>query len=350
VLASVFAWAQQQGPLEAPVQTTTKPKAAQSAPPAKTTTRPKDPAADVPFKPEERGGDASGEDTPVFRSEVRLVRMLATVRDAQGGIAGNLARSDFRITDNGVAQEIALFEATTAQPLSVALLIDCSRSTQREHRTELDAVRTFAHALLRGGNEGDTAALYSFNSDVTLEARWTRAFDQIDRALGRLRSESATALYDAVRFASEDLAGRPGRHVAIIVSDGGDTFSHNSFQQALEAAHAADAIIFSVIVVPVEAAAGRNTGGENALITLSNSTGGRAFFPATNAELDTAFDAILRALRTQYLLAFYPRDVKPTQERFHEVRLTVNRPGYSADCRRGYFEPAPAHGFKPVGH
>jgi Ca-activated chloride channel family protein len=241
-----------------------------------------------------------------------------------------------------------VFEATTERPLSVALLIDCSRSTQREHRTELDSVRTFVRSLFQAGNQGDAATLYSFNADVTLEASWTRSAERIERSLNRLHSEGATALYDAISFGAQDLKARDGRHVAVIISDGGNTFGKTTYLQALEAAHAADAILYSVVIVPVEEEPGRNTGGEHALTSLSNSTGGRVFFPGTTKDLDGAFAEILRDLRTQYLIGYYPHGLSVTHERFHEVSLSLRRPGYTVSTRRGYFEPSPSRGFRAV--
>ncbi len=344
----------QQGPLEPGTQSVAKPKKpaqTQSAPAAstgQTPAKPKAPAAKVPFKPESATDGQGQDDTPVFRSDVRLVHMLATVRDSHGALAGNLSRDDFQISDNGVAQEVAVFEPTTERPLSVALLIDCSGSTQREHRTELDSARTFIRSLFQQGNANDAATLYSFNADVTLEASWTRSAERMERALNRLHSEGATALYDAIAFASQDLKSREGRHVEVIVSDGGNTFGKTTYVQALEAAHAADAIVYSVIIVPVAEEPGRNTGGEHALTSLSTSTGGRIFFPSTTKDLDQSFAEILRDLRTQYLIGYYPRGVPAARERFHEVKLSLRRPDYSVSTRSGYFEPSPSRGFRPV--
>jgi len=162
-------------------------------------------------------------------------------------------------------------------------------------------------SLFGGGNAADAAALYSFNADITLEAGWTHSAERIERALGRLHSDGATALYDAITLSAHDLTGRGGRHVVIVVTDGGDTFSKANYQQALEAAHGADAILYAVVIVPVAEDPGRNTGGEHALVAMAGSTGGRAFLPGTQQELDDAFGEILRDLRTQYLLAYYPR-------------------------------------------
>jgi Ca-activated chloride channel family protein len=302
------------------------------------------------LKPQADAQNQTETETPVFRSDVRLVRMLATVRDHAGALAGGLKREEFQITDSGVPQELAVFEATTEQPLSVAILIDCSASTYRVKRTELDSVRAFARSLFAGGNAADAAALYSFNAVITLEAGWTRSAERIERALGRLHSDGATALYDAITLSAHDLAGRGGRHVVIVVTDGGDTFSKANYQQALEAAHLADAILYAVVIVPVVEDPGRNTGGEHALVAMAGSTGGRAFLPGTQKELDDAFGEILRDLRTQYLLAYYPRGVAATRDRFHEVQLALTRPGFAVTSRRGYFEPAPGKGFKVTPH
>ena len=342
----------QQGPLEPPTQSVSKPKkpaqTAPTAPGAQSSAKSAASTSKMPLKPEAEVQATGQDETPVFRSDVRLVHMLATVRDGQGALAGNLSRDEFQISDNGVAQEVAVFEPTTERPLSVALLIDCSGSTKREHRTELDSSHTFVRSLFQQGNTSDAATLYSFNADVTLEAPWTRSAERIERALNRLQSEGATALYDAIAFGSQDLKSRNGRHVMVIVSDGGNTFGKTNYLQALEAAHAADAIVYSIIIVPVAEEPGRNTGGEHALTSLSTSTGGRIFFPSTTKDLDRSFAEILRDLRTQYLIGYYPRGVPPARERFHEVKLSLRRPGYTVSTRSGYFEPSPSRGFRPL--
>ncbi len=275
-----------------------------------------------------------------FRVDVKLVRMLATVKNVQGQLVGGLNKEDFTITDNGVTQEVALFERNTSQPLSIAMLVDTSRSTEREKRYEVEAVRKFMKALVREGNPSDALGLYSFNYQVTMEANFTRRLEKLDAALGRLKSEGATALYDAIYLAGDDLEHREGRRVVVVVSDGGDTISKVRFEKALEALHAANAVLYAVLLVPVAGDAGRNMRGENALTTLSTWTGGKIFFPTPGAALDDAFQDILRDLRTQYLIGYYPRNIEPTKDRFHKVKLAVTRPGHSVSARNGYFADA----------
>ncbi len=97
------------------------------------------------------------------------------------------------------------------------------------------------------------------------------------KQLKQLKSEGGTSLYDAIYLASRELELRDGRHVMVIVTDGGDTTSVKDFHQALEAAQLADTLLYPVLVVPITNDAGRNVGGENALTTLAAGTGGRVF-------------------------------------------------------------------------
>jgi len=278
------------------------------------------------------------QDTTTFKVNVRLVRLLASVKDANGQLIGSLTKNDFTVADNGVPQEIAVFDRQTAQPLSVAVLVDSSASTGIQIHYELDSVRKFFKALLEEGNPQDTAALYSFNWQVTVESSFTRRFSKLDSQLKQLRSEGGTSLYDAIYFASRHLELRDEtRHVMVIVTDGGDTTSIKSYRQALEAAQMADVIMYPVLVMPITNDAGRNIGGENALTTLSAGTGGRVFTPAANAELDRAFADILRELRTQYLIGYYPKDVPPATDRFHILKLNVRNRNLRVLTRSGYY-------------
>lgn len=278
----------------------------------------------------------------VIRVDVRLVRMLVTVKDAAGQLIGSLNKSDFAVYDNGVKQDIAVFDRQTEQPLSVAMMVDTSASTGIELRYELDSVSRFLRVLLGEGNPDDTVALYNFNSDVTLRSAYTRRFERVDQMLKQLKSSGGTSLYDAIFLGSHEIEYRNGRHVMVLVTDGGDTTSTVDYHQALEAAQLADTLLFPILVVPITNDAGRNVGGENALTTLAAGTGGRVFTPTLGAQLDRAFDDILRELRTQYLIGFYPRDVPPSKDRFHTLKVTVqsapvtNR-GLRVSTRSGYY-------------
>ncbi len=283
---------------------------------------------------------------PTFSANVQLVRILATVKDANGALVGSLEKADFAVRDNGAIQQIAVFERETEQPLSIAVLIDASGSTAKDLKYETDSVTRFVRAVTRSGNPQDAVALYSFNWEVVKQVGFTRDPATIDRQLRLLHGEAGTSLYDAILLASRDIEGRPGRKVLVVVTDGGDTLSRTSFQLAAEAAQLADAVIYPILVVPVTNDAGRNIGGENALTTLSQRTGGQVFAPTLGTELDKAFDGILRDLRTQYLLAFYPKGAPLTADRFHSLQVTVTgssaTPAWKVSARSGYYGEAVA--------
>jgi Ca-activated chloride channel family protein len=277
------------------------------------------------------------QESPTIRVNVRLVRLLATVKDANGQLMGSLNKSDFAVYDNGVPQEIAVFDRQTEQPLSIAVLVDSSASTGIQMHYELDSVRKFFKALLDGGNPRDTAALYSFNWEVTLMSAFTRRFARLDSSLKQLHSEGGTSMYDAIYLSSQHLELRDGRHVIVIVTDGGDTTSVKSYHQALQTAQMSDVVMYPVLVMPITNDAGRNIGGENALTTQAAGTGGRVFTPSASAELDRAFEDILRELRTQYLIGYYPRDVPPAKDRFHTLKVDVRGRNLRVLTRSGYY-------------
>ena len=273
----------------------------------------------------------------VFKVDVRLVRLLVTVKDSAGALVGSLNREAFSILDNGIRQEVALFERHTEQPLSIALLVDTSASTGIELKYELDSVSRFLRAAFREGNSDDAIALYSFNWQVTLNSSFTKRLSRLESGLKQLKSEGGTSMYDAIYLAARDLESRDGRHVIVVVTDGGDTTSAKTFNDALQETHLADAILYPVVVIPIRNEAGRNTGGEHALTTLAAGTGGRLFLPAPGAELDSAFSDILRELRTQYLVGFYPKAVPLTKNPFHALTVSVTPPGLRVLTRNGYY-------------
>jgi Ca-activated chloride channel family protein len=102
----------------------------------------------------------------------------------------------------------------------------------------------------------------------------------------------------------------------------------------------AGAVIYPVLVMPITNDAGRNIGGENALATMAAQTGGRVFAPSLGPALDAAFSDILRDLRTQYLLGFYPKDVPAGPNRFHRIEVRVRRPDLRVSARSGYYGDA----------
>lgn len=284
-----------------------------------------------------------------IRVNVNLVHVLATVKDPSGQLVGSLTKDDFSVLDNNVPQEISVFERRTEQPLSIALLIDTSGSTAKDLKYEVDSITRFLHALLSEGNPQDAVALYSFNYQVTTENYFTHSSAPLEHRLRLLHGDAGTSLYDAIYLTSRELEGREGRHVMVIVTDGGDTTSNVDFHAALEAAQLADTAIYPVLVVPIPTDAGRNIGGEHALTTLALGTGGHVFLPTLGDEMDAAFTQLIEDLRTQYLLAYYPKDVPLTKNRFHRLDVRVRNPQLRVLARNGYYGEAETKFASPSG-
>ena len=281
--------------------------------------------------------------TAVFKTRVQLVHVIATVKNADGQPVGALEKADFTISDNGVRQDVAFFQRTTEQALSIVLLIDTSGSTAKDLKYETDSAAKFLHVLLSEGNPQDTVALYSFNYEVREEHNFTRNYPALENRLKLLHGEAGTSLYDAIHLAAHALEPREGRKVIVVITDGGNTTSSVDIQTALKEAQFADAVIYPVVVIPITNEAGRNTGGEHSLIFMAQRTGGRTFFPDLG-KLDKAFADIITELRTQYLLSFYPQGVPLTKDPYHKLQVATTAPDLRVSARDGYYGDAEGAG------
>ena len=268
---------------------------------------------------------------------MKLVNVFVTVTDEHGAPIANLSRENFQLLEDDKPQKIAIFDKESELPLSIVLDIDTSLSTRKDLPLELNSARRFAHAILR---PIDALSLYGFSEIVAQVVPFTSDLKTIDRGIERLPLGAATALYDAIFLGSEALEGRQGRKVMVVITDGGDTLSKINYQEALRAAQMSEAIVYSIIVVPIEASAGRDTGGEHALIQLSEDTGGKYYYASSLPQLDQAFRSISDELRTQYLLAYYPSQrLADSDFRRIEVRLTgvEGSSDYKTRHRTGYY-------------
>jgi len=266
--------------------------------------------------------------------------VFVNVTDRNGAIVGGLSREDFTVTEDGRPQQIAVFERQSELPLNMTLAIDTSGSVRKDLTEEADAARRFAHAILR---PQDQMSLLQFATFVTELTPFTNKIALIDRGLNRLHADHATALYDAILLGSEGLGPKDGRKVLVLVSDGGDTANSTTYKQALESALRHEVMIYSIIDVPIEASAGRDLGGEHALITLAEQTGGKSFY-VSEGGLDKAFAQVSDDLRTQYLIGYYPHNQEPGLI-FHRIDVTVPRAAeqdFNIRHKTGYYADAPA--------
>jgi Ca-activated chloride channel family protein len=272
--------------------------------------------------------------------DVRLVSVFVNVSDRNGAIVGGLTREDFAVTEDGRQQQIAVFEKQSEMPLNLTLAIDTSGSVRKDLTEEAAAARRFAHAIVR---PQDQMSVLQFATEVRALTPFTNKISLIDRGLSQLRGDFATALYDAIYEGSERLGAKDGRKVLVVISDGDDTAKNTTYAQALEQALRNEVMIYSIIDVPIEASAGRDLGGEHALITLAEQTGGKYFYVADGG-LDKAFAKVGDDLRTQYLLGYYPRNQEPGRV-FHRIEVTVPRAStedFNVRHKTGYYGDSPA--------
>ncbi|HEY1270629.1 MAG TPA: VWA domain-containing protein [Terriglobales bacterium] len=271
-----------------------------------------------------------------IKVDVKLVNVFVTVTDQHGAPIAGLKKQDFELREDGEPQKISVFDKESALPLSIVLAVDTSLSTRKDLALELASARRFAHTILR---PVDALSLFQFSEVVDQVGSFTADLKAIDRDIDRVHAGAATALYDALYLGSQALERRQGRKVVVVITDGGDTVSTVSYQDAVRQAQEAEAIVYSIIVVPVEASAGRDTGGEHALIQISTDTGGRYFYATSGPQLDQAFHQISDELRTQYLLAYYPSK-KLSDSQFRRIQVSVEgaeKTGYKVRHRSGYY-------------
>ena len=285
---------------------------------------------------------AQEEPSTTLKIDVRLVNVFVTVTDQRGAPIGSLNKENFHLMEDGKEQKISVFDKESALPLSIILEVDTSLSTKKDLPLELASARHFAHTILR---PIDALSVFQFSEIVDEVVPFTADVKTIDRGIDRIHNGAATALYDAICLGSQALDRRRGRKVMVVITDGGDTVSKYDYRDAVRSAQEAEAIVYSIIVVPVEASAGRDTGGEHALIQLSEDTGGKYYYASSLPQLDSAFRQISEELRMQYLLAYYPSQ-RLSDTEFRRIQVSIHGVPDVADFRvrhrTGYYSSRPS--------
>ena len=272
-----------------------------------------------------------------LKVDVRLVNVFVTVTDAHGAPVAGLKKENFLLQEDGRPQTISVFDKESALPLSIALAIDTSLSTRHDLPLEQASAKRFARAILR---PVDALSVFGFSETVLQSTNYTSDVKRIEEGIDHIRLGAATALFDAVYLASRSLNRRQGRKVMVLITDGGDTISKIDYKEAARAAEEAEALVYSIIVVPIENSAGREIGGEHALIQLSEDTGGKYYYATSTSQLDDAFRQISDELRTQYLLAYYPSQ-RLSNSPFRRIQVGVSgvpdASAYHVRNRAGYY-------------
>jgi Ca-activated chloride channel family protein len=268
-----------------------------------------------------------------IRVTVNLVSVLTSVLDEHNRPAPDLPSEAFQIFEEGVEQKIEVFESETQQPLDLALMIDASLSAHKEITFEEDAAARFIRQILR---PGDRLSVFAIDENVTQLAAFSDDVPRLEAAVRKMPGGAGTSIYDAVLLGSRSLErrGEDRRRVIILVTDAGETTSIADFDAARKEAVRSGSLLYTIVVRPVKNESGRNTAGEHALATITDTMGGAMFFPDAIQELDAIFDRINRELRTQYRLGYYPTPRGPANTyRSIEVKVSGN---YQVRHRKSY--------------
>jgi Ca-activated chloride channel family protein len=278
--------------------------------------------------------------------ESRLVPVTLNVVDDKGAPVPGLTIDDFELREDGKRQEIKVFDRESTTPLSIVLSIDASESVFSDERLERDAAKKFVKSILRTQDEVD---LMDFADNVREIVPFTNDVGRIDSGLGRIERGQATAMYDAIYLAGQSLnatrsdGGR--RKVLVMITDGDDTTRRGSYTSSLEQVQRAGAMVYALIIVPIHADAGRNTGGEHALIQMAADTGGKYYYVEDNQDLAPAFQHVSDDLRTQYTLGYYAPQHGGDRSGFRHIEIQLKDPAlrakYTLRYRNGYYSTKP---------
>jgi Ca-activated chloride channel homolog len=268
-----------------------------------------------------------------IRLNVNLVNVLVSVLDEHNRPAPDLPIEAFQVFEEGVQQKIDVFEAETKLPLDLALMIDSSLSARIEMGFEREAASHFIKQILR---PDDRMAVYSFDDAVVLRAQYSNNVGVLQEAVRKIPEGAGTSIYDAVFLASQTLQKRPNerRRVIVLVTDAGETTSRTDFESTRKAALRGEVLLYTIVIRTGKSQNVRNTAGEHALQTITETTGGAMFFPESPQELGMIFDRIDNELRTQYRLAYYPNPRGPANT-FRTIEVKA-LPGYTARHRTTY--------------
>jgi Ca-activated chloride channel homolog len=273
-----------------------------------------------------------------IKVKVDLVNILASVLDDHNRPAPDLPVEAFQVYEEGALQKIEVFESETQLPLDLALMIDSSLSANKEIGFEKEAAAHFIRQVLR---PGDRLSVFGFDENVTQVAAFSDNVATLQAAVRKIPPGAGTSIYDAVLLGARALQrrGEERRRVIVLVTDAGETTSRADFDAARKEAVRSDVLLYTIVIRPVKTESGRNTAGEHALTTITETTGGDMFFPDTPQELDVIFDLIDRELRTQYRLAYYPTPRGPANT-YRNVEVRVLNGDYHVRSRKTYLTGA----------
>jgi Ca-activated chloride channel homolog len=275
----------------------------------------------------------------VFRAGVDLVTFGVTVTDRRGQLLTDLTRDDFQVVEDGRPQTLEYFAApaatgngTALANLHPGLLLDTSGSMEQD----LALARTAAIRFLNLLPQSEDITLVDFDAEVRVTRYPQRDFPRmVERIRGR-KADGQTALYDALGVYLDGASGQAGRPVLVIYSDGVDSRSELSFQEAVNLLKASHATVYAIGLI-------ENSGSARAdarmrLQMIADTTGGTALFPTSARDLEAFYGRILGEIEAQYQLG-YASSNPVADGRWRRVEVKITRPGAKVRTRKGYFAP-----------
>jgi|SRR5579862_4192832 len=291
-----------------------------------------------------RGG---AQDQPTFTTEVKVVNVLASVRNKQGAFIRDLEKDDFSVLENGRPQTIRYFSRETDLPLTLGLMIDTSLSQQKVMEAERGASYRFMDQVLR--EKKDQVFVMQFDLSAILRQELTSSLRVLNNALERVDTPSrhdlqsqtggGTVLYDAVVKASREIMkNQTGRKALILLTDGVDTGSEATITEAIETAQRADTLIYSILFSDETYYGGFGGGGNGrgVLMRLSRETGGGFFEVSKKYSLDQIYGVLQEELRSQYSIG-YVSDAPVSISEFRKLQVTAKRKGLTVQTRGRYW-------------
>jgi len=269
-----------------------------------------------------------------IRVNVNLVTVLVSVLDEHNRPVPDLPREAFQLFDEEKEQKIDIFEPETSQPLDVALMLNAAVSMRLEMSTEREAASRFIQQVLR---PADRLAVFAMDRDVKQITPFSNRVEELRDAVQGITTQWGISLNDAVYEGSQALEhqGSERRKVIVLLTDAREATSYFDFESARKAAVSAGTLLYTILIRPVKNESGRNTAGEHALATMTDTTGGAMFYPDTAQDLTAIFDRIDRELRTQYRLAYYPNPRGPANT-YRSIEVKVTSGNYQVRHRKTY--------------
>jgi len=283
------------------------------------------------------------DDVPVFTSDTRRVLLHVSVLDKAGKLITNLPQAAFKVTENGIEQQIRYFRREDI-PVSMGLIIDNSGSM----RDKVAKVNAAALALVKASNPQDEVFIYGFNDDTYVDQYFTNDIKKLEQALDKYDTRGGTAMRNAISMGIdyEKKDGKKDKKVLIVVTDGNDTAStETSLEQLVAKAQRSEVLIYSIGLLdkeePREARAAKR-----ALQKLAEASGGMDYYPKDLSEVETLTPQIAHEIRNQYSIEYSPTN-QELDGTFRTIKVTVaGAPrGTIVRTRNGYYAtaaPSPA--------